>query len=100
MLTLLGHRVRVATKGAAGLALARERRPDVILCDVGLPDMDGYEVARALRREGSLEGTRLVALTGYAQTEDRQRAFEAGFDAHLPKPPDVDALRSVLASDS
>ncbi len=96
VLTLLGHRVRVARDGASGLVLARERKPDVILCDVGLPDMDGYEVARAVRGEDSLRGTRLVALTGYAQPEDLQRAVEAGFDAHLAKPPDPEALARAL----
>ncbi len=97
VLTLLGHRVRVAADGRGGLALAREQRPDVILCDIGLPDVDGYEVARAVRRDAALDGTRLVALTGYAQPEDRQRALDAGFDAHLPKPPAPEALERVLA---
>ncbi|HEX9243737.1 MAG TPA: ATP-binding protein [Anaeromyxobacter sp.] len=97
VLGLLGHRVRVARDGRSGLALARERMPDVILCDIGLPDMDGYEVARTVRGVGSARGTRLVALTGYAQPEDRQRALEAGFDAHLAKPPDPEALARALA---
>jgi signal transduction histidine kinase/CheY-like chemotaxis protein len=96
VLELQGHRVHIASDGRAGLALARELRPDVVLCDIGLPDLDGYAVARTLRREGALEGTRLVALSGYAQPEDRQRARDAGFDAHLAKPPDFDALLRVL----
>jgi CheY-like chemotaxis protein len=88
--------VRVARDGRSGLELARELRPDIVLCDIGLPDIDGYEVARTLRRDDALRGTRLIALTGYAQPEDRQRAREAGFDAHLAKPPDIDALAREL----
>jgi CheY-like chemotaxis protein len=97
VLTLLGHAVRVAMDSRSGLALARERKPDVIVCDIGLPDLDGYEVARAVRGDDSLRGTRLVALTGYAQPEDRERAIEAGFDVHLPKPPTPEMLARVLA---
>jgi PAS domain S-box-containing protein len=95
-----GHHVRVARDGRTGLELAREPRPDVVLCDIGLPDMDGYAVARELRRRDALRSTRLVALSGYAQPEDRQRAHDAGFDAHVAKPTDVDVLLSVLANDS
>ncbi len=96
VLELQGHRVHIAADGRAGIALARELRPDVVLCDIGLPDLDGYAVARALRSEGALGTTRLVAISGYAQPQDRQRAREAGFDAHLAKPPDVAALLRVL----
>ncbi len=99
ILELHGHRVRVARDGRSGIDLARELRPDVVLCDIGLPDVDGYDVARALRREPGLAGVRLVALSGYAQPEDRQRARDAGFDAHLAKPPDVDRLVKVLEGD-
>jgi PAS domain S-box-containing protein len=97
VLELQGHRVRVATDGRGGLELARQRPPDVILCDVGLPDMSGYDVARAVRADVALAATRLVALTGYAQPEDRRSAREAGFDAHLAKPPPLDALERLLA---
>jgi PAS domain S-box-containing protein len=100
VLQLQGHRVRVARDGRSGLALARETHPDVVLCDIGLPDIDGYEVARELRRDEALRATRLVALSGYAQPEDRQRAREAGFDAHIAKPADVDTLAAVIASGS
>jgi PAS domain S-box-containing protein len=97
VLELAGHEVRVARDGGSGVALARELRPDVVLCDIGLPDLDGYDVARALRADETLRATRLVALSGYAQPEDRKRAREAGFDAHIAKPPDVDELMNVLA---
>jgi PAS domain S-box-containing protein len=100
VLRLQGHRVRVARDGRSGLALARETHPDVVLCDIGLPDIDGYEIARELRRDEGLRATRLVALSGYAQPEDRQRAREAGFDAHIAKPADIDALTSALANGS
>ncbi|HYD43399.1 MAG TPA: ATP-binding protein [Anaeromyxobacter sp.] len=96
LLELHGHDVRVARDGRSGIALAREVHPDVILCDIGLPDVDGYEVARTLRHDGALRDARLVALSGYAQREDLQRARDAGFDAHIPKPPDVDELLSVV----
>jgi CheY-like chemotaxis protein len=73
--------------------------PRIILCDVGLPDIDGYEVARSVRAIPGLERVRLVALTGYAQPEDRERAKEAGFDAHLAKPPDPEALARMLSAE-
>ncbi|HEX7624089.1 MAG TPA: PAS domain S-box protein [Anaeromyxobacteraceae bacterium] len=95
-----GHRVHVARDGRSGLALARELRPDVVLCDIGLPDMDGYAVARALRGDDALRSARLIALSGYAQPEDRQRAREAGFDAHVAKPPDPDELASTVVADA
>ncbi|HEY6005254.1 MAG TPA: ATP-binding protein [Anaeromyxobacter sp.] len=96
ILELYGHRVRVARDGHSGLALARELGLDVILCDIGLPDVDGYEVARTLKGDAELRSIRLVALSGYAQPEDRDRALAAGFDAHLAKPPDLDALARAL----
>jgi len=97
VLELQGHEVvAVARSGPDGLASARAARPDVVLCDIGLPAMDGYEVARAFRADAALRGTRLVALSGYAQPEDLTRAAEAGFDAHLAKPPDLDALQRFL----
>lgn len=99
-LELEGHRVQVAPSGIAGLSVAREARPDVVLCDIALPDLDGYEVARARRADESLRSTRLVAVTGYAQPEDEERAREAGFDAHLGKPFSVEAMLSLLAQDA
>jgi CheY-like chemotaxis protein len=72
----------------------------VILCDIGLPDVDGYEVARMVRADPALAGVRLIALTGYAQPEDQERAKEVGFDAHLAKPADPQALARVLSAES
>ena len=92
ILRMYGHHVHVARDGRTGVALARELRPEVILCDIGLPDLDGYEVASTLRRDEAHRTTRMVALSGYAQPEDLQRARDAGFDAHMAKPPDLDQL--------
>ncbi|MGK3961571.1 ATP-binding protein [Sorangium sp. So ce118] len=93
-----GHAVSVAHSGADGVAAARTARPDVILCDIGLPgEMNGYGVARALRGESAMEGTLMVALTGYGQDEDRKLACAAGFDAHLTKPVAQATLERLLA---
>src|SRR5215470_5291844 len=91
-----GHQVHLAPDGRTALAVARRLAPDVVLCDIGLPDMDGYALAHALRKEPALAHTRLIALSGYAQREDRARAREAGFEAHLVKPADLDELERVL----
>ncbi|WP_437774449.1 hybrid sensor histidine kinase/response regulator [Sorangium sp. So ce1097] len=93
-----GHAVCVAHSGADGVAAARTAPPDVILCDIGLPgDMSGYCVARALRGDSALRATRMVALTGYGQDDDRRLAHAAGFDAHLTKPVTQAMLERLLA---
>ncbi len=97
LLECSGHRVEVAADGRRGIELALAGRPDVALVDIGLPGVDGYEVARRVRAEPAGKGIRLIALTGYGQPEDVRRALEAGFDAHLTKPVDPDALAAVLA---
>jgi PAS domain S-box-containing protein len=86
LLSLDGHEVRTALDGGAALATARDFLPEVALLDIGLPGMDGYELAAALRAEPALAGLRLVALTGYGQPEDRARSQAAGFDLHVVKP--------------
>jgi CheY-like chemotaxis protein len=99
LLQLSGHEVEVAFDAAAGLELSRRLAPEVVLCDIGLPGaMDGYGVARALRAAPETRSAFLIALTGYGQEEDRRLALEAGFDAHLTKPADLDALYRLLAS--
>ena len=70
---------------------------EVILCDIGLPKMDGYQVAKALRAGANLGQVRLVALSGYAQSEDLQRSLDAGFDAHLEKPATIETIERVVA---
>jgi two-component system CheB/CheR fusion protein len=97
VLRLDGHDVHVASDGPAGLALARELRPDVVLCDIGLPGMDGYAVAQALRKEAVLARTLLVALSGHGLPEDIQRALGAGFDRYVAKPPTLQTLERVIA---
>jgi len=97
VLALEGHRVHVATDGRSGIAKTRELLPDVVLCDIGLPDTDGYEIARTVRGDGELRSTHLIALSGYAQPEDKQRAAEAGFDAHLAKPARLEELTELIA---
>jgi len=98
LIELEGHLVKVAGDGATGIRIARELCPDIVLCDLGLPDMSGYDVARELRCDESLRATLLVALSGYAAPEDVARAHAAGFDQHLAKPVALDRLRSVLAA--
>ena len=97
MLEQRGHRVTQAETGPQGLALAAKVRPDLILLDIQLPGMDGYEVAKAFRADPSLRGVYLVALSGYAQPKDLERASEAGFDKHVAKPASLDTLEVLLA---
>jgi len=91
------HEIEVAYDGPEGLLKAHEFNPEVVLCDIGLPGMDGYAVARAFRADEALRATYLVALTGYALPQDAARAKEAGFDQHLAKPCSVEELEQVLA---
>jgi CheY-like chemotaxis protein len=97
-LEVADHQAFVARSGPEALVRAREARPDVVLCDIGLPGMDGFEVARAMRADAALSKTFLVAVSGYAQPRDVQRALEAGFDRHLAKPVSLDVLEEVLSS--
>lgn len=98
LLALEGHEVQTAANGAAGLVLARVFDPDIVLCDLGLPAMDGFEVARAIRADPALCDRRLIAVSGYAQPDDVARARSAGFDGHLAKPVTWASLQEVLAS--
>jgi PAS domain S-box-containing protein len=92
------HEVEIAHDGREGLERARASHPEVVICDIGLPEMDGYAVARSIRADPSLGATRLVALSGYSQPEDRRRAREAGFDHHLAKPTTTESLEEVLST--
>jgi CheY-like chemotaxis protein len=93
-----GHEVRVAHSGKDGIAAARALAADVVLCDVGLPDIDGYEVARRLRADAATAKARLVALTGYDGDDEQRKAHDAGFDRHVVKPIDPSQLESLLES--
>jgi CheY-like chemotaxis protein len=97
LLELMGLQVRVAGNGNVALAEARTRRPDVMLVDIGLPGMNGYQLARAIRSDPALAGIALVALTGYGQEDDRRQALLAGFDHHLVKPVEVDHIQRLMA---
>ena len=96
LLRLRGHEVSVVGDGPAAIDLIVTERPDVALIDIGLPDMDGYEVARTIRRELADYKPRLIAMTGYGQASDRAAAFEAGFDAHIVKPASADKILRAL----
>lgn len=98
LLELWGHQVSYASDGEMALQLVGSVAPDVVLLDIGLPGMNGYEVAQQMRRSGVLADATLIALTGYGREEDRRRAVEAGFDRHLTKPLDPELLRRVLAA--
>jgi CheY-like chemotaxis protein len=97
VLQLLGHVVETANDGRMGILRAREFRPAVVFCDISLPEIDGYAVARALREEAQLRDAMLVAMTAYTQPEDRRRATEAGFHESLAKPATVERLEEILA---
>jgi CheY-like chemotaxis protein len=100
LLAMAGHEVRVAHHGRDALAVAQVFRPDTALLDIGMPEMNGYEVAQALRSEPWAGGIRLIALTGWGQESDRRRALEAGFDHHLIKPVDPDQLTGLIVRQS
>ncbi|QDT55823.1 Autoinducer 2 sensor kinase/phosphatase LuxQ [Caulifigura coniformis] len=98
----LGHDVWIASDGPSGIEIIERARPDVALVDIGLPGLDGYELARRISAIPALKATRLVAMTGYGQPEDRRRAIEAGFQSHLVKPVSLDDFRQLtreIASD-
>jgi CheY-like chemotaxis protein len=95
---VLGADVRVVYDGAAALELIDDFRPDVVVLDLGMPDMDGYEVARRIRERYNGTSPRIIALTGWGQEKDRRRTEAAGFNYHLVKPVDLDAMQAVLGS--
>jgi two-component system CheB/CheR fusion protein len=96
-LEMVGHQIRTAYNGPAGLETARAYRPEIVLLDISMPGMDGYELARRLRQEPGLERVLLVALTGYGQDEDRRRSRQATIDHHLVKPVDPETLEALLS---
>jgi CheY-like chemotaxis protein len=98
LLQAWGHEVQAAYSGEAALEKVRSFRPEIILLDIGMPGMTGYDVARRLRAEPSAQGIIIAALTGYGQETDRERSWAAGFDYHFTKPPDPTQLESLLAA--
>jgi len=97
LLRMLGNEVEVATDGVSGLQAAETHRPEVVLLDIGLPEMNGYEVARRLRSDPRCRQLLIIGLSGYAADADRKRSFSAGFDEHCAKPIDFQELDRLLA---
>ena len=98
LLEMLGAKVRVVYSGQAALAALDAFQPAVVLLDVGMPELDGYEVARRIRARAGFHDLTIIAITGWGQAEDHLRSREAGFDAHLTKPPDLEQLKQLLLS--
>ncbi len=98
LLGLIGHETVVANDGLAALVLAETFRPDVVVLDLGMPGIDGFEVAERLRKTPSGKGLLLIAATGWGHPEDRRRSLAAGFDHHLAKPVDLHQLAEIIAS--
>jgi CheY-like chemotaxis protein len=96
LLELGGHEAIIAHSGNQALQLGREHRPDVVILDIGMPDLNGYDVARTARNEEWGKSAYLIALTGWGQAEDKERARLAGFDRHLTKPVDPDLVEEIL----
>ncbi|MEJ0003177.1 MAG: response regulator [Pararobbsia sp.] len=96
LLETLGHEVRVAHDGFAALETVAGFAPEVVILDIGLPGMDGFQIARALRAREETAGALLIALTGYGQASDRQHSHEAGFDHHFVKPVSFDDIERVI----
>ena len=96
LLSRCGHETRTARDGPEALAVAAGFRPDVAVLDLGLPGMDGYEVARRLRQDAELKRVPLIAMTGYSREEDRSRSREVGIDQHLVKPVEPEKLHQLL----
>jgi CheY-like chemotaxis protein len=94
----MGAEVSIVHDGPAALEALQARQPSVVLLDIGLPEMDGYEVAHRMRQQSGGREVTLIALTGWGQDDDRQKSREAGFDYHLTKPADPGELQDLLAS--
>ena len=95
-LTMKGYDVWVAETGMKGVALIKEVRPDVVFCDIGMPGMNGYQVAKAVRADASLNGVRLLAMTAFGQDEDIAKAIASGFERHLLKPTPLQDLVTTI----
>ena len=98
LLKATGYDARMAFDGVNAVKVALEFLPNIVLLDIGLPGLDGYEVAKRLRQDSSLDGVVLVAVTGYGQATDKLRSQDAGFNHHLVKPTDFDKVQQILAT--
>lgn len=100
LLVVLGQNVHVANDGMTGIELARKIRPDLVICDIGLPELSGLEVARRLRADEIFRTTEIVALSGYGLPEDRRKSADAGFSRHIVKPVSMDDIEKLLSEDA
>lgn len=100
LLRMIGHEVRIAYDGVEAVGLAKEYRPDAVVLDIGMPKMNGYDVARKLRAEPIGKDMTIIALSGWAKEEDKRRSHEAGIDHHLVKPLEPATLLRLLASNT
>ena len=96
LLSALGHEAAYVTRSSQALKVAREMRPHLVFLDLGMPEIDGYELARQMRAEFGFDGLRLVAISGWGREEDRAASRQAGFDAHVKKPAGLDIIDSIL----
>jgi CheY-like chemotaxis protein len=94
---MLGHEAQIALDGPTAIALAKAFRPEVVILDIGIPVMNGYEICQAMHKEPILQNTVFIAHTGWGQEEHRMRSKEAGFDYHLVKPLKIEALKDILS---
>jgi CheY-like chemotaxis protein len=97
LLSVFGHQVEIAHDGQRALATAQTQKPQLVFLDIGLPGMDGYEVARRLRSDAGLADSKLIALSGYGTEADQKRSRDAGFNRHLVKPVDPGELPAIIA---
>lgn len=96
LLSIKGYQVDICTSGIEGVKAVEQSKPSVVLCDIGMPGLDGYQTAQLMRQGEWGRKVILIALSGYAQPDDVQKAKEAGFDTHLAKPVDIDQLQSAI----
>ncbi|WP_274519564.1 response regulator [Legionella gratiana] len=96
VIEMFGHTIYIEHNGPDGIQKAQAIKPNLILCDIGLPGMNGYQVAETLKSDKNLSATYLIALSGYAQPNDIENSHLAGFDYHLAKPPDLAKLKQIL----
>jgi CheY-like chemotaxis protein len=95
---MLGHTAQVAFDGPTAIALAKSFHPDVVILDIGMPEMNGYEICRAMRKKSAFKNTIFVAHTGWGGKEHKERSKEAGFGYHLVKPAGIEALKNILST--
>ncbi|MDI9477053.1 MAG: response regulator [Natronincolaceae bacterium] len=97
LLNVMGYEATPALSGEEGIAKAKTRKPEIILCDIGMEGMNGYDVAEYIRRDDELKDTYLIAISGYSSPKDIKHSIKAGFNKHLVKPINLDTLKQILA---